>query len=121
MWKGGPPECGVLELRGWALSVGVWVGFRPNVLEGVSEGFSKCRGRALGGGVGAGFAFCTPEGRLRGQKISPRSLKGSPVPKCTGKALAMFPSIPLCLSRTISPRVSPVATGPLTMRGSRWV
>ena len=52
-WKGGPLECGVLEFGGRALSEGVWVGFRPSSLEGVSE----CRGRALGGGVGAGLGF----------------------------------------------------------------
>ena len=39
------------------------------------------------------------------------------MPKWTGKALAAFPSIPSCLSPTISPRASPVATGPLTMGG----
>ena len=38
MWKGGPLECGVPEFGGRTLSEGVWVGFRPSVLEGVSEG-----------------------------------------------------------------------------------
>ena len=46
-----PLECGVLEVGGKALSEGVWVGFKPSSLEGVSEGVSKYRGRALGGGV----------------------------------------------------------------------
>ena len=44
-------ECGVLEFGGKALSEDVWVGFRPSVLEGISE----YRGRALGGCVGAGL------------------------------------------------------------------
>ena len=39
--KGGPLECGVPEFGGGALSEGVWMGFRPRSLEGVS----KCRGR----------------------------------------------------------------------------
>ena len=43
-WKGGPVECGVPEFGGRALSEGVWVGFRPSSLEGVSE----ARGGALG-------------------------------------------------------------------------
>ena len=59
--KGGPLECGVLEFGGRALNEGVWVGFRPSVLEGVSE----CRGRVLGGGVGAGLGLCMVEGRIR--------------------------------------------------------
>ena len=46
---------------------------------------------------------------------------GFPVPKWTGKALAVFPSVPLRPSPTISPRVSPIATGPLNVRGSHWV
>ena len=37
-------ECGVPEFGGRALSEGVWVGFRPSSLEGVSE----ARGGALG-------------------------------------------------------------------------
>ena len=116
-WKGGPLECGVLEFGGRALSEGLWVGFRPSMLEGASE----CRGGALGGGVGAGLGLCAAGGRLQGQRIRPRSPAGSPVPKWTGKALAVFPSIPSTPSPTISPRASPVATGPLTMGGSRWV
>ncbi|XP_067564594.1 sperm microtubule inner protein 11-like [Pseudorca crassidens] len=35
--KGEPLECGVWEFGGAALSEGVWVGFRPSALEGVSE------------------------------------------------------------------------------------
>ena len=46
---------------------------------------------------------------------------GSPVHKWTGKALALFPSVPLFPSPTISPRVSPIAAGPLTVGGSRWL
>ena len=90
--QGGLLECAVLEFGGRALSEGVWVSFRPSSLEGVS----KCRARALGGGVGVGFGFCAAGGRLRGQKIRPRSPTGFPVPKWTGKALALYPSIPLC-------------------------
>ena len=62
--KGWPLECGVLEFGGRALSEGVWVGFRPSVLEGVSEGVSECRGGALGGGVGAGLGLGAAGGRL---------------------------------------------------------
>ena len=58
--KDGPLECGVLEFGGKALGEGVWVGFRPSALEGVSE----CRGRALGGGVGVGLGLCVAGGRL---------------------------------------------------------
>ena len=90
MWKGGPLECGVPEFGGRALSEGVWVGFRPSALEGVSE----CRGGALDGGVGAGLGFCMAEGRLQGQRIRPESPTGSLVPKWTGKALALFPRAP---------------------------
>ena len=93
------------------------MGFRPRLLEGVSE----CRGRVLGGDVGVGLGLCTAGGRLQGQRIRPRSPTGFRVPMWTGKALAPFPSIPPCPSPTISPRVSPIATGPLTMGGSPWV
>ena len=115
--KGGPLECGVLEFGGGALSEGVWVGLRPSMLEGVSE----CRGGALGGGVGAGLGLCVAGGRFRGQRIRPRSLTGFPVPKGTGKALALFHSVLSCPSPTVSPRVSPVPAGPLTVGGSLWV
>ena len=119
MWKVGPLACGVPEFGGRALRVGVWVGFRPSALEGVSE----CRGRALGGFAGAGLELCPAGGRLRGQRIRPWSPRGSPVPKWTVKVLAPFPSVP-SHPPTISPRVSPVpagplAAGPLTMGGSR--
>ena len=77
MSTGGPLECGVLEFGGKALSEGVWVGFRPSVLEGVSE----CRGVALGGSAGAGLGFCATGRRLRGQRIRPQSPIGLPVPK----------------------------------------
>ena len=93
------------------------MGFRPSALKGVS----KCRGRALGGGVGAGLGFCAAGGRLQGQRFRPRSPTGSPVLKWTGKALAMFPSIPSHHSPTVSPRVSPIAAGPLIVGASRWV
>ena len=46
--KQGPLECGVPEFGGKALGEGVWLGFMPSVLEGVSV----CRGGALGGGAG---------------------------------------------------------------------
>ena len=115
--KGGPLECGVREFGGAALSEGVWVGFRPSALEGVSE----CRGRALGGGVEVGLWFCGAGGRLQGQRFRPRSPTGFPVPMWTGKALAPFPSIPSRSSPTISPRVSPVTTEPQTVGGSCWV
>ena len=62
--KDGPLECGVLEFGGKALGEGVWVGFRPSALEGVSEGVSECRRRALGGGVGVGLGLCGVGGRL---------------------------------------------------------
>ena len=45
-----------LEVRPWVRVCG-W-GLGPERSEGVSEGVSKCRGRALGGGVGAGLALC---------------------------------------------------------------
>ena len=78
------------EFGGRALSEGVWVGLRPSSLEGVSEGVSKCRGRALGGGVGAGLRLCVAGGRLRGQRIRSGSPTGFLVPQFTGKALALF-------------------------------
>ena len=43
-WKGGPLQCGVLEFGGKALGEGVWVGFRPSALEGVSEGSLSVEG-----------------------------------------------------------------------------
>ena len=114
IWKGGLLECEVPEFGGRALSEGVWVGFRPSSLEGVSE----CRGWALDGGVGAGLGFCGAGGRLRGQRIRPRSLTDFPMLKWREKALSLFPSIPSRPSRNISPSVSPVTAGPLTMGGS---
>ena len=60
MWKGGLLECGVWEFGGRALSEGVWVEFRPSLLEGVSE----YGDRELGGGVGAGLEFFEAGGRL---------------------------------------------------------
>ena len=40
------------------------MGFRPSVLDEVSEGVSECRGGALDGGVGAGLGLCMAGGRL---------------------------------------------------------
>ena len=51
-------ECGVPESGGRALPEGVWVGFRPILLEGVSE----CRCRVPDGGVGAGLGSAWQEG-----------------------------------------------------------
>ena len=68
------------------------MGFRPGPLEEVSE----CRGGALGGGVGVGLWLCEAGGRLQGQRTRPGSSTSSLVPKWTGKALAVFPSVPLC-------------------------
>ena len=99
---------GVLEFGGRALSEGVWVGFRSSVLEGVSEGVSECRGRALGGGVGVGLVLCRARGRLRGLRIRPGSPTASLVPKWTGKALAPLPSIPSRPS-PLSPPGSPLS------------
>ena len=89
--EGGPLECGVPEFGGSALSEGVWVG----------------------------LGFCTAGGWLQGQRIRPRSPTGFPVPTWTGKALALFPSILLRPSPTISPRVSPVAAGQ-SLTGRPW-
>ena len=114
MSKGGPLECGVLEFGDKALGEGVWVGFRSSALEGVSEGVSQCRGRALRVGVGAGLGLCAGR-RLQWQRIRPGSPTGSPVPKWTGKVLAALSSIPP------HPTVSPVPAGPLTVGGSCWV
>ena len=71
--KGGPLECGVLEFGGNALSEGVWVGFRPSLLEGVSE----CRGGALGEGVGVGLGLCVAGGRLWGRGLGPGAQQAS--------------------------------------------
>ena len=90
-WKGRSLACGVPGFGGSALSAGVWVGFRPSAMEGVSEGFSECRGGTLGGGVGVELGLFAAGGRLRGRGIRPRSPAGSPVPKWTGRALAPFP------------------------------
>ena len=106
--KGGPLVCGVLEFGRRALSEGVWVGFRPSSWQGVS----KCRGRALGGGVGAGLGLCVAGGRLQGQRIRPGSPAGFLVPTWTGKALAPFPSVPSRPSPTVSPRLSTVGLDP---------
>ena len=103
------------------MSEGVWVGFRPSLLEGVSEGVSKCRGGAPGGGAGAGLGLCMAGRRLREQRIRPWSPTSSPVPKWTGEVLAPFPSVSSCPSPTVSPRLSPLATGPLSVGGSHWV
>ena len=112
MLEVGPLECGVAEFGGRALSEGVWVGLRPSTLEGVSEGLSECRGRALGGFAGAGLGLCMAGQRLRGQRIRPQSLGGSPVPEWTGKALALFPSVPSCPSPPSPPGSPPSPLDP---------
>ena len=117
--RGSTSKGGSLEFGGKALGEGVWVGFRPSVLEGVSEGVSECRGGALGGGVGAGLGLCVAAERLRGQRIRLGTPTGFPVPMWAGKALAAFPSctpLPHCLPQGLC-----IPTGPLTVRGSRWV
>ena len=78
--KGLQSVCGVPEFGGKALGEGVWVGFRPIVLEGVSEQVSECRYRALGKDVGAGLGLCAVGGRLREQRIRLGSPTGSPEP-----------------------------------------
>ena len=111
-----PLECAVLEFGGRALHEGVWVEFRPSPLEAVS----KCRGRTLGGGVGAGLGLCTLAGRLQGQRIRPGGPRDtwclSGQGKCWPRSLPF-----LCFPPTVSPRVSSVTAGPLTVGGSRWV
>ena len=78
MSKGGPLECGVPEFGGRALSEGVWVGFRPSILQGVSE----CRGRAMGGVSGQGLGCAGQEGGSEGRVLglgaqqAPRCLNG---------------------------------------------
>ena len=56
-----------MEFGDRALSEGVWVGFRPSSLEEVSE----CRGRALGGGVGAGVGSAWQEGGSKSRGLGP--------------------------------------------------
>ena len=51
-----------LEVSSWVRVCG-W-GLGPVQLEGLSEGVSKCRCRALGGCVGAGLGLCMAGGRL---------------------------------------------------------
>ena len=51
-----------LEIRLWVRVCG-W-GLGPARLERISEGASKCRGRALAGGVGVGLGLCMAGGRL---------------------------------------------------------
>ena len=95
----------------------MWVGFRPSTLEGVSEGVPECRGRALGRGAGVGLGLCTVGGRLQGQRFRNGNPTGSLVPKWTGKALAMFPSIPPC-----RPPGSPMGSPPSPWKPNRgWV
>ena len=75
-----------MRVCGWGLG--------PAWLEGFREGVSECRGGALGGGVGAGLGLCLAGGRLQGQRIRPGSPVGSLVPKWTGRAPAVFSSMP---------------------------
>ena len=63
-------------------------------MEGISEGVSKCRGRALEGWCMVGLGLCTAGGQLQGQRIKPRSPTVFLVPKWSGKALAMLLSVP---------------------------
>ena len=93
------------------------MGFRPSTLEGVSE----CRGGAPGGGQGRGLGSAWQEGGSEGRGLGPGTQQAPLVPEWTGKALAPFPSVPSCPSPTMSPRASPVASGPLSVGGSRWV
>ena len=51
-----------LEVRSWVRVCG-W-GLGPARLEGVPDGVSECRCRAVGGGVGVGLGICTVGGRL---------------------------------------------------------
>ena len=64
-----PPKEGLRSVEFQSLEVRPWVrvcgcGLGPAQLKGVSEGVSKCRGRALGGSVGVGFGLCLVGGRL---------------------------------------------------------
>ena len=104
-----------LEVRPWVRVCG-WI-LGPVQLEGVSEGVSECRGRALGGGVGIGLGLCMAEGRVQEKRIRSGSPTDSPVPTLTGKVLAAFPSVTPLPSPTISPTVSPIPAGPLTWVG----
>ena len=91
------------------------MGFRPSSLARVSQ----CRGGALGGGCRGGAWALHAGGRLRGQRIRPGSPTVFPVPKWTGNALALLPSIPPRPSPTFSPRVSPpTGVGPAGCRNS---
>ena len=84
-------------------------GLGPAWLKGVSEGVSDIGPslRALVGGVGAGLGLYMLGGRPRGQRIKPESPTGSPLPKGTGEALAVFPSIPLLPPPQALPQVLP--------------
>ena len=120
---------GLWSVELWSLEVRPWVrvcgwGLGPAWLEGVSEGVSECRGGALGGGVGAGLGFCVEGGRLQGQRIRPRSPTGSLVPmwnvdRESAGCIPFRSSMPP--SPWVSPRISPVPAGPLTVGGSCWV
>ena len=85
-------ECVVPEFGGKALGEGVWVGFRPSTMEGVSE----CRGGALGGGCRGGAWALHGRREAPSAEDWPGNPTGSLVPKWTGKALAAFPSVPPC-------------------------
>ena len=106
-----------MRVCGWSLGPARW-----------REGVSKHRGGALGGGVGVGLGVCVAEGRLRGQRIRPRSPIGSLVPKWTGKELAVFPSVSRPpptpakgLPQGSPPGSPPLQARPLTVGGCRWV
>ena len=105
-----------MEFGGRAPSEGVWLAFRPIVLEGVSEG----RGRALGGGVGWGLGSARQQGGSEGRGLG---LGAQLAPPClSGQGKPWSCSLPfLRAPPTVSPRVSPVPAGPLTMGGFCWV
>ena len=99
-------ECGVPEFGGRALSEGVWVGFRPSSLEGVSE----CRGGALGGVYGGAWALRQEEGS-EGRGLGLGAQQAS---QCLSGQRKHWPRSLLFLRAPppISPRVSPSPLDP---------
>ena len=104
---------------GWVLSLGPAGKGRGNKLNGapVECGVPEFGGKALGECVWVGLRPSALEGVSEG------------VSKCRGGALGAVSRGGACalhgrreaLSPTFSPRVSPVAAGPLTMGESSWV
>ena len=81
-----------MRLCGWGLGPACW--------KGCQRGVSKCRGRALGGGIGAGLGFCAIGGRLQEQRFRHRSPTGPLVPKWESAGPVPFcssVSLPHCL------------------------